>query len=372
MLAALSVPMCAAALMASAPARADYHDTKILSTTINNGRPIVMGASGSATATVPVTVEIYDDSGGVETIDAQLKSVNLSFFDFLEEIPDNDGDNMRCVAKTATTQLCSGTAVIHQYDLHDNSAGQALWLHISGYTMDSEQYVLYGHTAAPVRLFKQTWLTTANATPEPARKGSNLTVTGTLTQPDWSYLLADGSTKMTVGYAGQPVRLQFARAGSTAYTTVKTVTSGAGGALKAAAPANLSGTWRWYFGGSGTSAAAVSGGDAVTLYKVARLTANATPEPVRKGGRLTVTGRLTRATTDAATTFTGYARQPVRLQFRRAGSSTYTTIKTVWTDGYGYLRTTTKATAAGYWRWSYAGNGSVASVSATGDGVALK
>jgi hypothetical protein len=205
-----------------------------------------------------------------------------------------------------------------------------------------------------------------------ARKGANLTVTGTLTQPDWSYLLADGSTKMTVGYAGQPVRLQFAKAGSTAYTTVKTVTSGPGGAVRAVVPAGGSGTWRWHFGGSGTSASSVSGGDAVTLYKVARLTANATPEPVRNGGRLTVTGRLTRATTDAATTFTGYARQPVRLQFRRAGSSTYTTVKTVWTDGHGYLRATATATATGYWRWSYAGNGSVASVSATGDKVALR
>lgn len=359
-------------LLQAAPAQADYHDTRILSTTINNGRPIVMGAGGSEAVTVPVTAEFYDDSGGVATVDAQLKTVGGLFFDFLVDVPDNDGDNMVCVPKTATTQLCTGTAVINQHDLAEGEAGRALWLHVSGYTMDSEQYVLYGHTATPVRLMKETRLATANAAPEPVRKGASLTVTGKLTQPDWSYLLADGSTKLTVGYAGQPVRLQFAKAGSTAYTTVKTVTSGADGALRTTVAATTSGTWRWSFGGSSTSAASVSAGDAVTLYKVAKLTANASPEPVRKGRKLTVKGRLTRATTDAATSFTGLGYQPVRLQFRKPGSSTYTTIKTVKTDRYGYLRTTVTAKATGYWRWSYAGSSTVAYVSAAGDKVTVK
>jgi 5-hydroxyisourate hydrolase-like protein (transthyretin family) len=106
--------------------------------------------------------------------------------------------------------------------------------------------------------------------------------------------------------------------------------------------------------------------------KVSKLTVNAGPEPVAKGARLTVDGRLTRATSDAATTFTGYASQPVKLQFRKTGSSTYTTIKTVRTDATGRLSTTTTANATGYWRWSYAGNDTVASVNATADGVSLK
>jgi hypothetical protein len=85
-----------------------------------------------------------------------------------------------------------------------------------------------------------------------------------------------------------------------------------------------------------------------------------------------VTGRLTRATTDAATTFTGHGGRPVKLRFRRPGSTTDPTIKTVTSDAAGYLKTTTTAGARGYWRWSYAGSPAVASVSATGDYVAPK
>lgn len=62
----------------------------------------------------------------------------------------------------------------------------------------------------------------------------------------------------------------------------------------------------------------------------------------------------------------------MRLQVRRPGSTTYTTIKTVRTDAYGYLRTTATAKATGYWRWSYASSSTVAYVSATGDKVAVR
>jgi hypothetical protein len=110
---------------------------------------------------------------------------------------------------------------------------------------------------------KETKLATANAAPEPVRKGGTLTVTGQLTQPDWNATGVDGN-KISVGYAGQPVRLQFKKAGATSYTTVKTVTSATDGKLKTTATATTSGTWRWSFAGSSTSAASVSTGDSVT------------------------------------------------------------------------------------------------------------
>ncbi|TCB98882.1 hypothetical protein E0H26_05530 [Micromonospora zingiberis] len=360
----------AGSLLLAPPAQADpvYHDTKILSTTINNGKPIVMGATGRVA--VPVKSVIYDDSGGVVRIDAQLRTFSGGFFVFLEGAA---GSNMTCVTATSTTQTCTGTAIVHQYDVDNRAAGHPVRLQISGYAIDGGRYDnLLSDPADSVPLLKQSWQATANATPEPARKNSTLTVTGRLTQPDWNALEADGSTKVVVGYPGQPVRLQFKKAGATSYSTVKTITSGTDGKLKTTAKATTSGTWRWSFAGSSTTAGSASGGDSVTLYKVAKLTVNATPEPVAKGGKLTVTGRLTRATTDAASTFVGYAKQPVKLQFRKSGSSKYTTIKTVYTDAKGNLKTTTTAKAAGYWRFSYAGSSTVASVSAAGDHVALK
>lgn len=104
------------------------------------------------------------------------------------------------------------------------------------------------------------------------------------------------------------------------------------------------------------------------FQRAAKLTANATPEPVKKGKTITVTGALTRANWETLK-YAGYGSQSVKLQFRKKGSSTYTTLKTVKADTKGNLKTTTTATADGYYRFSFAGNSSTAAVSAAGDFV---
>jgi hypothetical protein len=104
------------------------------------------------------------------------------------------------------------------------------------------------------------------------------------------------------------------------------------------------------------------------VLRYSKLTANATPEPVVKGRTITVTGKLTRANWET-NTYAGYANQYVKLQYRKAGTSTYTTLKTIKADSTGYLKTTTTATGDGYYRFSFAGSPTTASVSATGDFV---
>ncbi|MFE2299515.1 hypothetical protein ACFXAW_15095 [Streptomyces sp. NPDC059445] len=104
------------------------------------------------------------------------------------------------------------------------------------------------------------------------------------------------------------------------------------------------------------------------VQRLSKLTVDAAPEPVKKGKTVTVTGALTRANWDSHT-YQGYTGQPVKLQFRKAGSSTYTTLKTVTTDSHGNLKTTTTATADGYFRYSFAGTTTTPAVSAAGDYV---
>ncbi|AKN71017.1 lipoprotein [Streptomyces sp. PBH53] len=101
------------------------------------------------------------------------------------------------------------------------------------------------------------------------------------------------------------------------------------------------------------------------------LTVNASPEPVKKGSTLTVTGKLSRANWEDHK-YHGYTGQSVKLQFRKKGSSTYTTLKTVRTDSTGGLKTTAKATADGYYRFSFAGTTSTPAVSAAGDFVDVR
>ncbi|MDF3300468.1 calcium-binding protein [Streptomyces tropicalis] len=132
----------------------------------------------------------------------------------------------------------------------------------------------------------------------------------------------------------------------------------------------LAGTWKVWAG------AAANDGDYVIkdayktthVQRASKLTVNAAPEPVKKGRTVTVTGKLSRANWDDLQ-YHGYTGQPVKLQFRKKDSSTYTTLKTVTTDSTGNLRTTTTAGVDGYYRFSFAGTTTTPAVSATGDYV---
>lgn len=101
---------------------------------------------------------------------------------------------------------------------------------------------------------------------------------------------------------------------------------------------------------------------------------NASPEPVKKGGSLTVTGRLLVAdwTNDA---YVGYAGRTIAIQFRLpddpwpTGSPYASTVKNVVTAKDGTFRTTVPARTTGVWRAAYGGNTVAGSSVAVGDSV---
>ncbi|WP_055531750.1 hypothetical protein [Streptomyces graminilatus] len=108
-----------------------------------------------------------------------------------------------------------------------------------------------------------------------------------------------------------------------------------------------------------------------TVRRISKLTVDAAPEPVVKGGTITVTGKLTRANWDGPN-YTGYANQPVQLQFRKNGTSAYTVVKTIKTSATGALKTTVKATADGFFRYVFAGTATTVGASAAADFVDVK
>ncbi|GLP71273.1 hypothetical protein TUSST3_78930 [Streptomyces sp. TUS-ST3] len=135
----------------------------------------------------------------------------------------------------------------------------------------------------------------------------------------------------------------------------------------------VAGTWKLFLGAWDLYANASYNDDVTTaaIKKAATLTADATPEPVKKGRTLTVTGKLARANWSTGK-YAGYVSQPVKLQFRKKGSSTYTTLKTVKTNSTGVLKTTAKATVDGYYRYSFAGTATTAAATAPGDFVDVR
>ncbi|PIM73232.1 hypothetical protein CTU88_05405 [Streptomyces sp. JV178] len=133
------------------------------------------------------------------------------------------------------------------------------------------------------------------------------------------------------------------------------------------------GTWKLFLGAYDLYANASYDDDVARtrIKRAAELTADASPEPVRRGRTITVTGRLTRADW-AKGTYAGYASQPVQLQFRRQGSSTYTTVKTVRTGSGGALRATTRAGADGSYRFVFAGTTTTGPATAPGDHIDVR
>ncbi|MGA4849624.1 calcium-binding protein [Streptomyces sp. G5(2025)] len=109
----------------------------------------------------------------------------------------------------------------------------------------------------------------------------------------------------------------------------------------------------------------------VSVKRAAKLTTNASPEPVKKGSTITVTGALTRANWETSK-YAGYTGQSVKLQFKKKGASGYTTVKTVKSGSKGALKTTVKASADGYFRYSFAGTSTTPSVTATSDFIDVR
>ncbi|WP_405840479.1 hypothetical protein [Streptomyces sp. NBC_01518] len=135
----------------------------------------------------------------------------------------------------------------------------------------------------------------------------------------------------------------------------------------------VAGTWKLFLGAWDLYANASYNDDVATaaIKKASTLTANATPEPVKKGKTITVTGKLARANWSTGK-YAGYVSQPVKLQFRKKSSSTYTTLKTIKTNSTGVLKTTTKATVDGYYRYVFAGTATTAAATAPGDFVDVR
>jgi hypothetical protein len=134
------------------------------------------------------------------------------------------------------------------------------------------------------------------------------------------------------------------------------------------------GTWHVYAQAyAGTSSYTTLTPDpALRVLRASKLTVNASPEPVKRGRTITVAGKLSRAWWDDELAYHGYAGQLVKLQFRKAGTSTYNTVKSVHTDASGTLRTAVAASTDGYWRYSFAGTSTTAPLTTAGDYVDVR
>ncbi|MEU8981399.1 calcium-binding protein [Streptomyces sp. NPDC058251] len=249
--AALSGALALSALVVpSAHADAGEGDTQVTEVAVNDGKPVVVGATGAKTFTLRITAR--DDSGISDA------------YGWLYHGPFDNPDGfagpgseapLTCtpVSATVTDSVCTASITVTPVSsLTNTHAGTwHVWTSVDAKDGDFVQ-----KDSAAAFLMKRAARLTADASPEPVAKGEVITIKGALSRADWH----NGSYP---GYKGQSVKLQFRKAGTTTYSTVKTVTSGTGGTLKTTTTAVADGYWRWSFTGTSTTGAVNATGDYV-------------------------------------------------------------------------------------------------------------
>ncbi|MFF8727295.1 hypothetical protein ACF073_12500 [Streptomyces sp. NPDC015171] len=266
---ALSGALALAGLAAPAASAAGTPDLKFSGVTVNNGKPVVVGATKAVS--VPVSYTLTRPKNLVIDQEKTLQAVML-YRGTLRSLDNDLGPDTpptcKTTATTDTTVTESCTEKIAAapdqslYEAADAGTWKAagVFAHSDGSVSDdylhSENDVTMWGNLASVKVQRAAQLT-ADAAPEPVKKGRTLTVRGKLTRADWA-------TGRNTGYKGQKAVLQF-KADGGAYTNVKTLTSGTGGALSTTVKAAKSGTYRFVFAGTATTAAKTSAGDHVTV-----------------------------------------------------------------------------------------------------------
>ncbi|MFF3654085.1 DUF5707 domain-containing protein [Streptomyces olivochromogenes] len=238
---------------AKSPTDVTHGDTKISNVVVNGGKGVVFGTTTKKTFTVTFTAT--DNSGINMALAILYHGANIEDSDNGAVPNENRGEKASCTAVSSTTVNCKETFTIQANEqlLNAHAGTWKVWAIAQGkdadYVQKENVKSFYVQRASKL---------TVNAAPEPVKKGKTITVTGALTRADWQ-------TGKYTGYVGQPVKLQFKKKGASAYTTVKTIKTTSGGALKTTVTASVDGTFRYSFAGTTTTPAVSATGDYVDV-----------------------------------------------------------------------------------------------------------
>ena len=245
-IAALTGTLALASLPASAAGQAAVL-TDASNIVVNGGKPVVVGASG--TTSVPVTMTVTGPAGKTEAGATLFHGANSTD---AADARVNPGKG--CGVNSATTFTCRMTFAFTARQTVKKNAMAGVWGVHAWAAGDANAQIEIPVALNVVRAAKLT----VDASPEPVKYGKTLTITGQLTRANWE-------TGKYAGNTNQTVKLQFRAKQSDTYTTITTVRSGTDGALKATATASADGYWRWSFDGTHTTGPATATADYVDV-----------------------------------------------------------------------------------------------------------
>ncbi|MCX5009074.1 hypothetical protein OHB05_41890 [Streptomyces sp. NBC_00638] len=243
----------ALAVMVAPAAHAEGRgDVRVVKTVVDGGTNVIVGTS--KVVRFPIAITIKDDAGvkGLTDVSTFNRSNGYGFADWT---------GSTCVKQSATTSVCTATMTIDpgwiadSDDIDSNKVAGVWQVNATVKAQDGDYWI--SDNIAQYKVKRAATLTT-DASPEPVVKGAKLTVKGKLSRANWE-------DRRYHGFSGQEVKLQFKKAGSSSYSTVKTVKTSSTGGLSTTVTANAAGSWRWYFPGTTTTMQVVSAGDNVSL-----------------------------------------------------------------------------------------------------------
>ncbi|MFJ2182205.1 HtaA domain-containing protein [Streptomyces anulatus] len=250
-------------------------------------------------------------------------------------------------ATTATLSVKAAAAL-------DGHRYRAVFVNASGETATSAATLTV--SAVPTRIVS------FNASPEPVGKGSKLKVVATLQT-------ASATDNVWRPLGKTPVVIEFRPKGGKTWSRATTVTTNSKGVASASVTAVKDGTWRARYAGTADRAAAVSSSDNVDVkLRTAVSGFNASPEPVRKGRTITVKGTL--RSLDG--TWKNASGQSVIILFKADGSSKWSKLATVRTNGKGVFSKGFTAKKDGTWKAQFKATSSRLGTIGSGDRVDVR
>ncbi|MGC5533392.1 HtaA domain-containing protein [Streptomyces sp. SR-10] len=250
-------------------------------------------------------------------------------------------------ATTATLSVKAAAAL-------DGHRYRAVFVNASGGTVTSAATLTV--SAVPARIVS------FNASPEPVGKGSKLKVVATLQT-------ASATDNVWRALGKTPVLIEFRSKGGKTWSRATTVTTNSKGVVSASVTAVKDGAWRARYAGTADRAAAVSSSDNVDVkLRTAVSGFNASPEPVRKGRIITVKGTL--RSLDG--TWKNASGQSVIILFKADGSSKWSKLATVRTNGKGVFSKGFTAKKDGTWKAQFKATSSRLGTIGSGDRVDVR
>lgn len=250
--AAFSAVLAVAALAAPAAGAAqDDSGTRFWNIDVNHNRDYTVGIEAARKRVFTIGATVTDPSG-VRSVSYELwHGTDRAHADGLMAAP------AHCVPLNETASYCEALMTADPNVNLRSNALAGLWV-ITPVATNGDGNVTRGDGAYFARIKRNTYMSQTIATPQPVKKGKNLTVKAQMTVAGWQ-------TRKNVPLIGHQVLLQYRKGASGPFVTLKKIKTDRNGWATATVKATADGAYRYNFAGTSLTTATIGSADFVDV-----------------------------------------------------------------------------------------------------------